>query len=132
MSSFGSDQVLVFDVASGRFIDALGDSDSLDSPEGIAISTDGGTLYVASFLNSRILAFDIKVRSWAASPVQTIVAGTPVDLDYLADDSDQHPPLAGVSMLHGPEGVLLLDKRHIAVTSYYNKSVVIVPANQLS
>ena len=63
MSSFGSDQVLVFDVASGRFIDALGDSDSLDSPEGIAISTDGGTLYVASFLNSRILAFDIKVRS---------------------------------------------------------------------
>ena len=38
VSSFGSDQVLVFEASSGRFLDALGDSDSLDSPEGIAVS----------------------------------------------------------------------------------------------
>ena len=59
VSSFGSDQILVFDDQSGEFLDSLGDSTSLDSPEGIAISPDGETLLVASFLDSRIVAFDI-------------------------------------------------------------------------
>ena len=134
VASFGSDQILVFEASTGRFLDALGDSDSLDSPEGIVVADDGLTLFACSFLDSRIVAFDLSegddgVISGLSS---TIVSGLPVDLDYLADeerfDRSRHGfGISGrVEELHGPEGILTLGDGRLVVSSYYNQSVLII------
>lgn len=161
VSSFGSDQVLVFEASSGRFLDAFGDSGSLDSPEGLALSGDGSILYVTSFLDSRIVAFNLRDvwsrpveeaddgvsgksqekewrESYAVGPValgKTLASGLPVDLDYLVSEDDSHVshPRFGFSPLHGPEGIAVLPshgagQERLAVTSYYNSSVLILDA----
>jgi len=180
VSSFGSDQILVFESATGRFLDALGDPSVIDSPEGLALSPDGSTLLVASFLNSRLVAFDLSELYGSGddtsappplspAPAGRIVScGHPVDLDYLVRDADPDHEGSGcsssgggdgdgggssgsratpvvdwdyaaggggdcISMLHGPEDVVFLPKDPrgvdlIAVTSYYNASVIIVNA----
>jgi DNA-binding beta-propeller fold protein YncE len=138
VASFGSDQVLIFEASTGRFVDALGNSDTLDSPEGLALSPDGRTLFVASFLDSRIVAFRIGpaeseslARGEFANQYRTLVRGTPVDLEYLNHESDDNylpTQVAGrrLEMLRGPEGIVALDDERIAVTSFYNKSVLIL------
>ena len=157
VSSFGSDQILVFEVSTGRFLDALGDPSVLDSPEGLAASHDGSVLFVASFLNSRIVAFDIQddgefdiqddgEQLGLAPPGRIVVCGRPVDLDYLMDPDDgsfgmfddggerssgvggRHSSNRGICIpeLHGPEDVVVLGDGRLAVTSYYNSSVLIV------
>jgi len=164
VSSFGSDQILVFEASSGRFIDAFGDSGSLDSPEGLALNRDATILYAASFLDSRIVAFDLPdiwsqygeegrydsdgaviglQETFAFGPVstgRTIATGLPVDLDYLVSDgngNDYGMESAGISPLHGPENIVVLlpsargygsSRERLAVTSYYNSSVVILDA----
>jgi len=155
VSSFGSDQVLVFEASSGRFLDALGDSDSLDSPEGIAVSDDGSELFVASFLDSRIVAFDIAPHMYSPSSMghgpasqsgrpsfRTVARGRPVDLDYLISEEevdssgdtswrggDPSRPLGRrhLEQLHGPEGLAVLGSSGLlAVSSYYNNSVLLL------
>lgn len=133
VASFGSDQVLVFS-HEGEFLGALGDSESLDSPEGIAISPDGSTLVVASFLDSRIVAFDLANAPFLATSKSaslgpsgdniaagwwTVAEGTPVDLEYMverveaqllrgtSDEQDTYPP--SLDLLHGPEDIIFLD-----------------------
>lgn len=169
VSSFGSDQIMVFEASSGRFLDAFGDSGSLDSPEGLALSGDGSILYVASFLDSRIVSFhlseiwsryeidedgaehddgsgsssSVKRETYGIGPVAvgtTLATGLPVDLDYLiSDDDDTRMPVPqlGMSPLHGPEGITVLpfhgavgtSRERLAVTSYYNGSVLILDAS---
>ena len=139
VASFGSDQVLVFEALTGRFVDAMGDSDTLDSPEGLALSTDGSTLFVASFLDSRIVAFQISANESEASAQdeftdhqpRTLIRGLPVDLEYLMNGYegkyvDTHDDGDRVAMLHVPEDIVAVDDNRIAVTSYYNKSVLIL------
>lgn len=81
VSSFGSDAVLAFGPR-GRFRYSLyGD---FDSPEGIAVA--GDTLFVASFLDSRVVTVDMKTRR-----TRTLALGTPVSVDldaltFVADD----------------------------------------------
>ena len=106
VASFGSDQVLAFS-DEGEFLGAVGDSESLDSPEGLALSPDGRTLVVASFLDSRIVAFDLSRAPFFVAPPDskkkktkkkgteeasgesggvpwwTVAEGTPVDLEYM-------------------------------------------------
>jgi hypothetical protein len=106
VASFGSDQVLAFS-DEGEFLGAVGDSESLDSPEGLALSPDGRTLVVASFLDSRIVTFDLSRAPFFVAPPDskkkktkkkgteeasgesggvpwwTVAEGTPVDLEYM-------------------------------------------------
>ena len=70
VASFGSDQVLAFS-DEGEFLGAVGDSESLDSPEGLALSPDGRTLVVASFLDSRIVAFDLSRAPFFVAPLDS-------------------------------------------------------------
>lgn len=139
VASFGSDQVLVFEALTGRFVDAMGDSDTLDSPEGLALSPDGNTLFVASFLDSRIVSFQISSNESEASArseftdhqPRTLIRGLPVDLDYLINESEggyveTHDNGDRLALLHGPEDIVAVDENRIAVTSYYNKSVLIL------
>jgi hypothetical protein len=148
VASFGSDQVLVFDIMdNGKFVNAFGDSDTLDSPEGIAISRDKTTLYVASFLDSRIVAFDLLDSMMSKKP-RTILCGKPVDLDYLTQEaleqrsttksmglvnSPHHSQCELYSdMLHGPEGLTVMNDGRLAIASYYNHSVLIMDVEEIA
>jgi hypothetical protein len=147
VASFGSDQVLVFDIMdNGKFVNAFGDSDTLDSPEGIAISKDKTTLYVASFLDSRIMAFDL-LDSMSKKP-RTILCGKPVDLDYLTQEAlEQLSTTKSIGlvnnphhsqcelysdMLHGPEGLTVMNDGRLAIASYYNHSVLIMDVEEIA
>ena len=59
VSSFGSDQILLFDSSSGDYIGAFGNEEQLNCPEGLAFSADGDQLYVVSFLDNRVVAYDV-------------------------------------------------------------------------
>ena len=72
VSSFGSDEVLAFSEG-GDFKYAL--TGDLDCPEGLALN--GDQLYVASFLDSRIVAFDLSTKRG-----RTLALGPPVGVDY--------------------------------------------------
>ena len=57
ISSFGSDQILMFHATTARFHGAFGDSSTLNCPQGIAFGPDG-LLYVANFMTHTIARFD--------------------------------------------------------------------------
>eukprot|EP00617_Octactis_speculum_P021344 CAMPEP_0185747046 /NCGR_PEP_ID=MMETSP1174-20130828/5723_1 /TAXON_ID=35687 /ORGANISM="Dictyocha speculum, Strain CCMP1381" /LENGTH=259 /DNA_ID=CAMNT_0028422069 /DNA_START=377 /DNA_END=1156 /DNA_ORIENTATION=+ len=125
VASFGSDQILVFS-QKGEFLDALGGSDTLDSPEGITVSPDGW-LFVASFLDSRIVSFNLNDTTTTHPAPRTLAVGTPVDMEYLNGDySDytlEREKHGRTSFLHGPEDVLFADGM-LLVSSHYNNSVL--------
>ena len=54
VSSFGTDQILVFNTSTGKYVSTFGDSTSLDCPEGIALNAEGSILYVVSFLANQV------------------------------------------------------------------------------
>ena len=137
VSSFGSDEVLAFSEG-GDFRYAL--TGDLDCPEGLALN--GDQLYVASFLDSRIVAFDLSTKRG-----RTLALGPPVGVDYetLAfvpaafdepaaraakrqteelwndEESDAAP---FVDRLRGPEQLVILGNATIAVSSLHNDSVL--------
>ena len=137
VSSFGSDEVLAFSEG-GDFKYAL--TGDLDCPEGLALN--GDQLYVASFLDSRIVAFDLSTKRG-----RTLALGPPVGVDYetLAfvpaafdepaaraakrqteelwndEESDAAP---FVDRLRGPEQLVILGNATIAVSSLHNDSVL--------
>ena len=138
VSSFGSDEVLAFSEG-GDFQYAL--TGDLDCPEGLALN--GDQLYVASFLDSRIVAFDLSTRSG-----RTLALGPPVGVDYESlafvpaafDDelsaraakrqteelwNDEESDAAPfVDRLRGPEQLVILGNATIAVSSLHNDSVL--------
>ena len=137
VSSFGSDEVLAFSEG-GDFQYAL--TGDLDCPEGLALN--GDSLYVASFLDSRIVSFDLSTRRG-----RTLALGPPVGIDYetLAfvpaafdepaaraakrqteelwndEESDAAP---FVDRLRGPEQLVILGNATLAVSSLHNDSVL--------
>ena len=137
VSSFGSDEVLAFSEG-GDFRYAL--TGDLDCPEGLALN--GDQLYVASFLDSRIVAFDLSTRRG-----RTLSLGPPVGVDYetLAfvpaafdepaaraakrqteelwndEESDAAP---FVDRLRGPEQLVILGNATLAVSSLHNDSAL--------
>ena len=137
VSSFGSDEVLAFSEG-GDFKYAL--TGDLDCPEGLALN--GDQLYVASFLDSRIVAFDLSTRRG-----RTLALGPPVGIDYetLAfvpaafdepaaraakrqteelwndEESDAAP---FVDRLRGPEQLVVIGNATLAVSSLHNDSVL--------
>ena len=136
VSSFGSDEVLAFS-EQGAFRYAL--TADLDCPEGLAVS--GDELYVASFLDSRIVAFDLSTRRG-----RTLALGPPVEVDYEAlafvpaafdeasmraarwraaelwnEDAESAP---FVPRLRGPEQLVILGNATLAVSSLHNDSVL--------
>ena len=104
VTSFGSDQVMAFLVSNGEFVDAFGDAETLDCPEGIAIDNNNSNhqIYVVNYGSSNIAIFDSNHNF----------------LRYLVTQTQ-------VPYLRNPESILL-DPAHerIVVTSYSNNSLV--------
>lgn len=106
VASFGSDQVLVFDEASGSFLGHLGDSTSLDSPEGLAVgmaelpARSGGigrerpVLFVANFVSGSISRFDLETGRFAGFLVPSTPPRALAGPEGLA--LVRHGPLRGV------------------------------------
>ena len=78
VSSFGSDQIMLFDVATGEYLGAFGNEEELNCPEGIAFSRDGSLLYVVSYLDNRVVRYDV---SGSAFPRRAERAGRAGSLD---------------------------------------------------
>ena len=57
VSSFGSDQVLVFSTA-GAYLGHMGSSTVLDCPQGMALDENTGVLFVVSFIGNSIARFE--------------------------------------------------------------------------
>ena len=137
VSSFGSDEVLAFSER-GDFKYAL--TGDLDCPEGLALN--GDQLYVASFLDSRIVAFDLSTKRG-----RTLALGPPVGVDYESlafvpaafddelsaraarqraaemwnEDAESAP---FVDRLRGPEQLVVIGNATLAVSSLHNDSVL--------
>ena len=137
VSSFGSDEVLAFSER-GDFKYAL--TGDLDCPEGLALN--GDQLYVASFLDSRIVAFDLSTKRG-----RTLALGPPVGIDYESlafvpaafddelsaraarqraaeiwnEDAESAP---FVDRLRGPEQLVVIGNATLAVSSLHNDSVL--------
>ena len=57
IGSFGSDQILVFELSTRSFLGAFGDASTLDCPEGMVFGPDG-LLYVANFGQNSVVKFN--------------------------------------------------------------------------
>jgi hypothetical protein len=64
VSSFGSDQILQFSLADGTFMDAFGDADYIDCPEGLAIDPIEQLLYVANYQTNNIGIYDLNTHKF--------------------------------------------------------------------
>mmetsp|Transcript_21570 Transcript_21570/g.64555 ORF Transcript_21570/g.64555 Transcript_21570/m.64555 type:complete len:403 (+) Transcript_21570:308-1516(+) len=137
VSSFGSDEVLAFSLATGAFRFSL--AGDLDCPEGLA--TSGDELYVASFLDSRLVVYDLDART-----SRTLSMGVPVEVDFetLAgfvprfDEagaravresssalwSENEGAVPFVDRLRGPEQIVVIGNSTLAVSSLHNDSVL--------
>lgn len=103
VGSFGADQVLIFSVVTGTFLDAFGDSTHLDCPEGIAIDDSRRKVYVANYGSSNIAMFDLDSKKFISYFATTTLT----------------PDLSG------PESVVFDPQTQIVgVTSYLNNSGV--------
>ena len=112
----------------------------LDCPEGLALN--GDQLYVASFLDSRIVAFDLSTKRG-----RTLALGPPVGVDYetlafvpAAFDDEPSARAARqraaeiwnedaesapfVDRLRGPEQLVVIGNATLAVSSLHNDSVL--------
>ncbi len=104
VSSFGSDQVLVFSEA-GAYIGHMGSSAILDCPQGMALDEQRGILFVVSFIGNSIARFE---------------ASTGRFLGYLLQP--------GEDVLHAPEDCALQQlpgeaSPRLLVTSHWDDSV---------
>ena len=59
ISSFGSDQILIFNIHTKEFITSFGDSDHLDCPEGIAIDSSREIIYIVNYNNNEIVEYHL-------------------------------------------------------------------------
>lgn len=107
VSCFGSDQILLFSLRQenfGWFIDAFGDSEHLDCPEGIAIDAQNELMYIANYCSSSVVLFDLKTHRYLR--------------DFVTHSST-------FGYLMGPETVVLdVGMKMLAVASYGNNSVL--------
>jgi hypothetical protein len=102
VASFGTDQILFFDIESQDYLGAFGDSDVLDCPEGMAFSRNG-ILFVVSNLRNEVVSFD-------TSLVKTPVVGV-----YRS------------AHLDSPEDVVLVEaEQTLAISSHSNNSIVLI------
>ena len=62
VSSFSTDQILIFNTETSQYIDVMGCSEELNAPEGLSIGPSGKYLYVASFLSGEIVRYSIQER----------------------------------------------------------------------
>ena len=103
ISSFGSDQILIFSILNGKFIHAFGDSDTLDCPEGIAIHTESNYIYINNYGSNKIAVYNLHNYQF---------------LYYFATGTS-------IPHLRGPESLIIDIQRNIlAVTSYLNNSIL--------
>jgi len=112
VSSFGTDHVMVFDLASRAFVAAFGGSTVLDCPEGLAFDS-AGRLYVASFLSNDVVVFNAsRSEGYGGGGGGTYEA--PALLRRLRSDH-----------LEGPEDVAFDPlNEHVLVSSHSNHSVL--------
>jgi hypothetical protein len=107
VSMFGSDQILLFSLKQenfGWFIDAFGDTEHLDCPEGTAIDPQNEVMYIANYCSSSIVIFDLKTHRYLR--------------DFVTHTSS-------FGYLMGPETVVLdAASKMLAVASYANNSVL--------
>lgn len=136
VASFGSDQILGFDLA-GHLKKIVGGPRFLDSPEGLAM--DGGTILAASFLDSRLVRIEP-----STSEITTLFLGVPIEADLEAGafrprDEAQTRHSAAIEaelwgdnplkdaafrgLLRGPEHVALVDDI-LFVSSLHNDTLL--------
>lgn len=112
VSSFGSDQILVFSLKGnnfGWFIDSFGDSDHLDCPEGIHIDPVEKVIYIANYNANNVVVFSLKTRQY----LKTFISAS-----------------SGLGYLMGPESIVYDPlSGYFAVTSYGNDSVLFFTKN---
>lgn len=108
VSSFGSDQILVFSMPDSRFIHAFGNSDTLDCPEGIVIDVSQQIMYIINYASNSIAVYDLHDYKF---------------IRYFATATT-------IPFLKGPESITIDKSRNlIAVTCYINNSVVFIDSN---
>ena len=135
VSSFGSDQILVFNLTSNKFIGAMGDSSSLNCPESIVFGPDG-QLYVANFGDSNIVVFNVSTgqsKIFAQSeqlqgPEQICFVGNNLFVtshfnDQVLRYSSNGTLLNVVAHVDKPVGIVCKDD-YIYVTSYTQNKIV--------
>ena len=59
VSSFGSDQILVYSIFNRRLLAVFGDSEHLDCPEGIAIDDHKKVIYVVNYNSNEVVVYDL-------------------------------------------------------------------------
>ena len=82
VSSFSSDQILVFNITNGEYISAFGNSIELNCPEGIAMGGDG-YLYVVSYLNNEIVRYNPMTYEYVDVIVKPGTISGPEDVLYM-------------------------------------------------
>lgn len=107
VSSFGSDQVLLFSLSNhnfGKFIDSFGDSEFLDCPEGLAIDPQHEIIYIANYNSNNIVQFDLKTHQFQREFITTATS---------------------FGYLKGPESIIYDPySKLFAITSFSNNSVL--------
>ena len=152
VSSFGTDQVLVFNASTGEYATAFGNSEELDCPEGLAFDA-AGRLYVASFLSNDVAVYaaaaagrgPVLVKrlhsNWLNGPED--VAFDPISGDLFVSSHYNHtvvrfstrsPHPAGMGrtvavvgaheQLAGPVGITIDDSGQLYAASYRRNRVV--------
>jgi hypothetical protein len=106
ISSFSSDQILVFNITTGGYIYGFGNSVELNCPEGMTLGGDG-YLYVVSYLNNEIVRYN------------------PVTYEYV-------DVIVKAGTISGPEDVIYLHSNnfnYLIVTSHWSNSILIYNAS---
>ena len=107
VSSFGSDQILMFSLQNhnfGSFIDAFGDSEYLDCPEGLALDSSSNLLYVVNYNSNNIVVYNMSTQQYVKEFVSFASSG---------------------GYLSGPECIVYDPiSRLFVVTAYFNNSVL--------
>jgi gluconolactonase len=76
----------------------------LQGPNGVGLSPDGGTVYVAESYTGRLLAWDVSSPGAVGAPRGRVVVATPAGFDSLAVEEDGHVVVAAIS-----HGVCVID-----------------------
>lgn len=111
VSSFSSDQILVFNITNGEYISAFGNSIELNCPEGMTLGGDG-YLYVVSYLNNEIVRYN------------------PVTYEYV-------DVIIKAATISGPEDVLYIHSKntnnnYLIVTSHWSNSILVYNATTIT
>ncbi len=79
----------------------------LQGPNGVGLSPDGATVYVAESYTGRLLAWDVTGPGEVRGPRGRVVVATPAGFDSLAVEEDGHVVVAAIS-----HGVCVIDPLH--------------------